>query len=72
MSMTAQCLIVNCNRRAPADEAFCSAHRDVSPKLKGYAEKPYAYCCNSDTAICDCVQPDHGTAYFRALAEKQL
>lgn len=27
MVMTAQCLIVNCNRKAPDDEAFCAKHR---------------------------------------------
>lgn len=26
--MKAQCLITNCRRSAPADEAFCSIHRD--------------------------------------------
>lgn len=25
--MNAQCLIVNCNRKAPDDEAFCAKHR---------------------------------------------
>ena len=26
--MTAVCLIPNCGRKAPSDEAFCSRHRD--------------------------------------------
>lgn len=30
-------------------------------------EKPYAYCCNGDPAACDCVRPDHGTAFYQAV-----
>lgn len=52
----AECLIVNCRSRAPADEAFCAKHRD--PKL-------YAYCCaqgGGNPEHCDCVSKDHGYA----------
>lgn len=29
--MVAICIISNCNRRAPPDQPFCSAHRDARP-----------------------------------------
>lgn len=65
--MSAVCIIPNCGKTAPDSEAFCSDHRH----LTGAEERPYAYCCaqgGGDPAMCDCVNPDHGTAWFKVRA----
>jgi hypothetical protein len=39
------------------------------PVFTTRAEKPYAYCCaqaGGDPETCDCVNKDHGTAFFHA------
>jgi len=28
---------------------------------------PYAFCCNGDPKVCDCVNPNHGTAIYKAV-----
>ena len=30
-------------------------------------EKTYAYCCNGNPDACDCVRPDHGTAFYQSV-----
>lgn len=30
-------------------------------------EKPYAYCCNGNPDACDCVRPDHSTAFYKSV-----
>lgn len=57
--MSAVCLIPNCGKAAPASEAFCSEHR--------HEKRPYAHCCaqvGGNPDHCDCVNKDHGFAYF--------
>lgn len=58
--MRAQCLMVNCRNRAPADEAFCAKHRLPKPRQKDGGEscgechlQPGERC-----DICSAYQPD--------------
>jgi len=30
-------------------------------------KKPFAFCCNGQPEICDCANPDHGTALYHAI-----
>ena len=59
------CIIPNCGRSAPAAEPFCSKHRDKPTFAPaGHEMRPYAFCCNGDPSTCDCVNPEHGDAFF--------
>jgi len=37
------------------------------PSEREMIEKTYAYCCNGDPADCDCVRPNHGTAFYKSV-----
>jgi hypothetical protein len=59
----AVCVIPNCGKSAPPAEPFCASHRKA--ETPEYRTIPYAYCCaqgGGNTAYCDCVNKDHGTA----------
>ena len=53
------CAIPNCGKVAPVNDAFCFSHSDK------HERRTYAFCCNGDHKHCDCVDSDHGTAFYR-------